>query len=255
MEQKRTGAGRWLAIFFGLVIGFVLLAVAAIWVITRIISNTAQQALEPVQQANSGLRTQVAEFLNPTPTIVPDPATIIHDVRSLARLETIQYSIEKVITAETNQNAFGFLFGDRLLFVAHGVVIAGVDMAKIRPEDMMIQGEALYVRLPPAEVFVATLDNEKSYVYDRDTGLLNQGERDLETSARQAAEDEILQAAIDDGILDTANLNAENYMSRMFRGLGFDEVIFLASDAEMPQPLPTALPTALPPTPMPAATP
>lgn len=252
MEQKTSGGGRWLAIFIGLIVGFVVLVVVAIWVITRIISNTAQQALEPVQQANSSLRTQVAEFLNPTPTIVPDPITIIHDVRSLARLETIQYSIEKVISAETNQNAFGFLFGDRLLFVAHGVVIAGVDMAKIQPADISIQGDVLYVRLPPAEIFVATLDNEKSYVYDRDTGLLNRGERDLETSARRAAEQEILQAAINDGILNTAQLNAENYMARMFRGLGFDDVIFLASDAQMPLPLPTA---TLPATPMPAATP
>jgi len=252
MEQKTSGGGRWLLIFIGLMVGFVLLAVGAIWVITRIISNTAQQAFEPVEQANSSLRTQVAEFLNPTPTIVPDPITIIHDVRSLARLETIQYSVEKVISAETNQNAFGFLFGDRLLFVAHGVVIAGVDMAKIQPEDLSIQNNVLYVRLPPAEVFVATLDNEKSYVYDRDTGLLNQGEQDLETSARRAAEQEILQAALNDGILDTAQLNGENYMSRMFRDLGFDDVIFIAGDAEMPAPLPTRPPAT---TPMPVITP
>lgn len=255
MEQKTSGAGRWVAIFIGLVVGFVLLAVGAIWVITRIISNTAEQALAPVEQANSSLRTQVAEFLNPTPTIMPDPITVIHDVRSLARLETIQYSVEKVISAETNQNAFGFLFGDRLLFVAHGVVIAGVDMAKLQPEDLSIQNNVLYVRLPPAEVFVATLDNEKSYVYDRDTGLLNQGERDLETSARRAAEQEILQAAVEDGILNTAQLNAENYMSRMFLGLGFDEVIFVESDAQMPAAPPAAPATPLPATPMPAATP
>lgn len=128
-------------------------------------------------------------------------------------------------------------------------------MAKLQPEDLSIQNNVLYVRLPPAEVFVATLDNEKSYVYDRDTGLLNQGERDLETSARRAAEQEILQAAVEDGILNTAQLNAENYMSRMFLGLGFDEVIFVESDAQMPAAPPAAPATPLPATPMPAATP
>ena len=125
-------------------------------------------------------------------------------------------------------------------------------MAKIQPEDMSIQNNVLYVRLPPAEIFVATLDNEKSYVYDRDTGLLNQGERDLETSARRAAEQEILEAAVEDGILNTAQLNAENYMARMFRDLWFEHMSCVASDAEMPAPLPTMPPAT---TPTPAATP
>lgn len=235
MEQKTSGGGRWLVIFIGLILGFVLLTVGVIWVVNLIVRQAAQEALAPVQQVNSGLRTQVAEFLNPTPTIMPDPITIIHDIRTLARLETIQYTVEKVISAETNQNSFGFLFGDRLLFVAHGVVIAGVDLSRMQPEDLTVQGKVLYVQMPAAEVFVATLDNEKSYVYDRETGLLNQGEKDLETTARQAAEQEILKAALDDGILKTAQENAQNYMDRMLRGLGFDEVIFVDTGTPMPQ--------------------
>jgi len=38
------------------------------------------------------------------------------------------YTVEKLITAETNQGVLASLFGDRLLFVAHGYVIAGIDM-------------------------------------------------------------------------------------------------------------------------------
>ncbi len=248
MEQKTSGSGRWLVIFIGLILGFVVLTVGVIWVVNRIIQSAAEQALAPVQEVNSGLRTQVAVFMNPTPTLMPDPVTIIHDIRSMARLETIQYTVEKVISAETNQNSFGFLFGDKLLFVAHGVVIAGVDLAKMQPGDLEVQGNVLYVRLPQTEIFVATLDNEKSYVYDRETGLLNRGEKDLETSARQAAEQEILKAAVDDGILTTAQTNAENYMSRMLRDLGFDEVIFVSADQQMPQApaAPTATPQPLP---------
>ncbi|HEY9089127.1 MAG TPA: DUF4230 domain-containing protein [Anaerolineaceae bacterium] len=237
MEPKTSGGSRWLIIFIGLILGFVVLTVGVIWVVNLIIRQAAQEALAPVEQVNSGLRTQVAEFLNPTPTILPDPVTIIHDIRTLARLETIQYTVEKVISAETNQNSFGFLFGDRLLFVAHGVVIAGIDLAKMQPDDLRVDGKVLYVQMPAAEIFVATLDNEKSYVYDRETGLLNRGEKDLETSARQAAEQEILKAAVDDGILDTAQQNAQNYMDRMLRGLGFNEVVFLQEGTPMPQPV------------------
>lgn len=229
-ENKSGGGGRWVLWFIGMLVLIGILAAGSIYVIGRIlrqsVRQTAEEVMGPVERANSGLRTQVAELLNPTPTILPDPVTIIHDVRTLARLETIQYTVEKVITAETNQNSFGFLFGDKLLFVAHGVVIAGVDLGKMQPTDLRIEGQVLRVRMPPAEVFVATLDNEKSYVYDRETGLLNRGEQDLETNARRAAEQEILKAAVDDGILVTAQQNAENYLSRMLMDLGYQDVIF-----------------------------
>jgi hypothetical protein len=162
-----------------------------------------------------------------TPTIILDPVTIITEVQSLARLETIHYSMEKVITAETNQDAFSFLFGDKLLFVAHGEVIAGIDMEKLVLEDLEYTEGVLYVRLPAAEVFVATLDNDQSYVYDRETGLFAQNTIDLETAARQSAEEAILEAAIEDGILEQAQINAENYLVRLLRSLGYPDVVFL----------------------------
>jgi hypothetical protein len=153
--------------------------------------------------------------------------TIIKDIRALARLETIQYSVEKVITAEVGQGNFGFLLGDKLLFVAHGYVIAGIDMEKIQVEDMKLVNGVLNVRLPPAEVFVATLDNGKSYVYDRETGLLQAPDPNLETLARKAAEAEIQKAVLEDGILKLAQQNAETFLSKFFGALGFPNPIFV----------------------------
>ncbi|MHC1740080.1 MAG: DUF4230 domain-containing protein [Anaerolineaceae bacterium] len=210
-------------------IALVIILIVAAWVIITSINKSISNAIDPLRQANSAISTQVTELLHPTPTIIPDPVTIIHDVRALARLETIQYTVEKVITAETNQNAFGFLFADKLLLVAHGTVIAGVDLEKLKPEDMWLDGSVLNVRLPEAEVFVATLDNEKTYVYERDTGVLRSPDRDLETLARQSAEQEIRKAAIADGILNIANQNAESYLSRFFMTLGYADVIFVKS--------------------------
>ena len=215
---------------WALVIGVLLIvAMGALGVVLAVRESTdrAQEALQPVSDMTSNLGTQVASALNPTPTIIPDPVTVIYQVRTLARLETIQYSIEKVITAETGQGVFAPLFGDRLLFVAHGEVIAGIDLQKLGPQDMWVEGGVLYVRLPEPEIFIATLNNDKSYVYDRDTGLLTHGDINLETSARQAAEDAIEQAAIEDGILEQARLNGEIYMERLLDTLGFEDVIFV----------------------------
>jgi hypothetical protein len=90
---------------------------------------------------------------------------------------------------------------------------------------VQVVGETVYITLPASEIFVATLNNDETYVYDRQTGVLGQ-QIDLETLARQEAEAEILDAALEDGILDLAQDNAERYVEGLMRGLGFAEVIF-----------------------------
>ncbi len=210
-----------------LIIGVVLVAA---YFIVQTIRESAQAATAPFQQvnqANQALQTQVSNLLNPTPTIIADPVTYINEVRALARLETIQYSIEKVITGETGGGTFQALFGDKILFVGHGTVIAGIDMEKLQPEHMRFENGVLTVRLPPAEIFIATLDNEKSYVYDRETGVLAKPDVNLETLVRQRAEEEIRSAAIEDGILEQAQVNAEAYLFKFFAALGYPNTIFI----------------------------
>jgi hypothetical protein len=208
-----------------LLVGLIILGV--FYGMVQIVRQTIHEAVSPITNSNTFLVTRVAEVLHPTPTILPDPVTILHEVRSLARLETIQYTMEKVITAEEGQGALKFLFGDKLIYVAHGRVIAGIDLGKMSPEDMWVQDGVLHVRLPAPEIFIVNIDNDKSYVYNRDTGLLTKGDINLEQTARITAEKEISQSAIDDGILSQAQVNAEDYMSRLLRGLGYPEVVFV----------------------------
>ncbi|HEY5573222.1 MAG TPA: DUF4230 domain-containing protein [Anaerolineales bacterium] len=217
----------------GVLVIFALAAYAVVSVVRRSVQQ-AEQAVQPVTDLSNAVGTQMAQVLNPTPTVIVDPVTIVRQVRSLARLETIQYSVEKVITAESGQGPFGFLFGDRLLLVAHGEVIAGVDLSKLSPDDLRVRDNVLYVSLPEPEIFVATLDNEQTYVYDRETGILTQRDINLESTARQAAEQAIREAALEDNILNQARVNAENYLHRLFIDIGnYDEVIFVGGT---PQP-------------------
>lgn len=208
----------------GLLALILLLFGASIFLVMR----GVDRATQPVAELQSQVATQMAQFLHPTPTVRPDPVTIVHAVRQLARLESIQYAIEKVITAETGQGPFGFLFGDRLLFVAHGTVTAGVDLAKIEAKDIDVDETGrVTIRMPQAEIFNVTLENEKSYVYDRDIGLLRRGDVQLETAARVAAEQAIREAALEDGILEQAQVNAENVITRLLLSVGLRDVVFL----------------------------
>lgn len=226
MDKSREASIRAWVLVVGILLIFGTVGFAVISAV-RESTKAAQQAIQPVSDVTTGLSTQIAQFLNPTPVVLPNPVTILSEVRSLARLETIQYTVEKVITAEVGQGSFSLLFGDRLLFVAHGVVIAGVDLEKLEPHHLEVRDGILYVQLPEAEVFIASLDNEQSYVYDRTRGALTRGDVNLETAARRAAEQEISRTALDGGVLDIAQDNAESFMYRLFTNLGYPDVIFL----------------------------
>lgn len=210
-------------------LGIIVIVVASLWVFARSRAFAPQINIDP------------KDFLpQVTPTIYPSAMTVIEGVQALSRLETASYQIEKVITAESGQGPLGFLFGDKLLLIAHGEMVAGVDLSYIGPNDLMTTDEgAVYVRLPPAEVFVATLDNARTYVYDRRTGVAGMNMQ-LETNARQEAERLMLQAAIENGLLETAEDNARDVLRSLFISLGFKHVIFVK---EMPTPTPAPTPT------------
>ncbi len=198
------------------------------------------------QEANSKISFPMELIPQPTPTIYPSAATVIEQVQSLSRLETASYHIEKVITAETGQGPLGFLFGDKVLLVAYGQVIAGVDLGRLGPEDVLINGDGtIYLHLPPSEVFVATLDNARTYVYDRQTGVVGMNPQ-LETAARLEAEQLILQAALEDGLLDQSDKNARDFMRSLLTVMGFEHALFvevLPTPTPSPSPAPTLTPT------------
>jgi hypothetical protein len=190
--------------------------------------SAVQNITNPIANTSNTIATQVAEVLPPTPTPLPNGQAVVIAVRTLSRLESASFVIEKVIIKEEGQGALGMLFGDRIIFVAHGEVIAGVDLSKMQVTDVQVlpSGKA-YVVLPAPEVLVANIDNDKSYVVDRQTGLLTKGGISLETEARREAEDEIEKAALEAGILDQAQLGAEASLRQLLAGLGYTDVTFV----------------------------
>lgn len=194
--------------------------------------SVLRRALQPAAQAGNQVATTVAAVLPPTPTPLPNGEAVVLAMQAVARLETAQFTIEKVIIKEQGQGALGALFGDRVIFVAHGDVIGGVDLSKLVQGDVAVlpNGKA-FVTLPAAEIFVTTLDNDKSYVVDRQTGLLTKGNINLETEARQEAQHEIENAALEAGVLDQAQKNTETYLRQLLSALGYTDVTFVRATA------------------------
>ena len=154
-----------------------------------------------------------------------DQPTVVRQIQQLQRLETVSYTMDKIISGE-HANAYlpKFLAGDRLLLVVHGEVVAGINLAGVQPRDVLIQGQKVSIHLPAAEVFSTRIDNARTKVYSRDTGLFSSPDPNLESEVREEAERQLQQAALQDGILKTAADNARSTISGMLKGFGFREV-------------------------------
>jgi hypothetical protein len=154
-----------------------------------------------------------------------DQPTVIRQIQSLQRLETVSYTMDKIISGE-HANAYWpkFLVGDRLLLMVHGEVVAGINLAELQPGEVAIHGQQISIHLPAAEIFSTRIDNAKTKVYSRDTGLFSSPDPNLESQVREAAEQQLQQAALQDGILKTADGNARSTILSMLQGLGFHEV-------------------------------
>ncbi len=154
-----------------------------------------------------------------------DQPTVVHQIQQLQRLETVSYTMDKIISGE-HGNAYlpKFLAGDRLLLVVHGEVVGGINLAGLKPGDVLIQGQKVSIHLPAAEVLSTRIDNARTRVYSRDTGLFSSPDPNLESEVREEAERQLLQAALQDGLLKIASDNARSTISGMLKGFGFLEV-------------------------------
>jgi hypothetical protein len=149
-------------------------------------------------------------------------ASVVRQIQTLSQLVTVKYVIEKVVILEDVK-----WFGEnRVLLLSHGVVKAGIDLAELKPSDLEIHEKTIHIRLPPARVTDAYLDDKRTEVIERSTGVLRSFDKDLEQNARRQAVDDIRRAARAEGILNDATERAQLQLGNLLRQLGFEEVNF-----------------------------
>ena len=172
-----------------------------------------------------GLLHLLGLFRSGQTSINVSPPTVVRQIQQLQRLETVTYTMDKIISGERdNPYLPKFLAGDRLLLVVHGQVIGGVDLAKVQPADVIVRGSSITFHVPQAEIFSTLIDNARTRVYSRDTGLFTSPDPNLESEVRAEAERQLQQAALQDGILKTADQNARSTLASMLKGFGFSQV-------------------------------
>ena len=170
-----------------------------------------------------------SQFITGEPRTSTDSTeVVVEGVRELDELASVQWTESVNVTRESGyENIPRFLSGERVLLVAVGEVRAGTDLGGIEEGDVSVDGDSVTIDLPEPEILSASLDEERTRIYDREQGLLNLRPDDtLVEEARREAEQEIETAARENGILDYASTSTEHSLRAFVETLGFEEVSF-----------------------------
>jgi hypothetical protein len=175
-------------------------------------------------------------FSNPfrEETIDRSSPVVLRAIEDLARFQAATGHFEVIVDVEKDTRFVpSAIRGERVLFVAVGEVDAGVDFANLDEDAVEVSDDRLSAQLtlPAATFFDVRVDPTRSYVYDRDRGLIDRVAslfQDNPTSERELyllSEQKLRAAAQNDsGLLARAEQNTRRMLTSLLRALGFERV-------------------------------
>jgi len=177
-----------------------------------------------LHEAKRGLWDRIASVVSGrTLSIDTSQTTVVDQVRRLARLESVSFTMDKMVSGDREGRILpAFLTGDRILLEVHGEAIAGVDLNQLKENDVRLNGKSVFIQLPPAQVFTVALDDAKTHVYSRQTGIFVPADPSLEGEVRERAVENLRQSALQAGILGKARQNACATVTQLLLALGFE---------------------------------
>ena len=178
----------------------------------------------------------VPDFANPfqEETVDRTGPAVLESIRNLRDFRAASGHFEVIVDVEKDTSFVpDELKGERVLFVAVGNVDAGVDFTGVEDGAIEVSDDrrSVTIDLPAATFRDPHLDLDRSYVYDRDRGVLDriQGffgdDAGDDAELYRLAEDKLAAAARDNaGLLDRAERNTRLMLEGLLRGLGFTSV-------------------------------
>jgi hypothetical protein len=174
-------------------------------------------------------------FPNPfgTETVDRSGPAVLKSLRDLQEYRAASGHFEVIVDLEKDTKLPSGVLGERILFVGVGDVEAGVDFSRLDEGAVQVSDNrrTATITLPRPQLSEPRLDLERSYVYDRQQGVLNeigllfQDEANTEREVYLLAERKLAQAAQDgSGVIARAEANTREMLTSLLRSLGFRTV-------------------------------
>ncbi len=164
----------------------------------------------------------------PVVTRTVDPPAILKQIQELSELVTVSFGVQKIIGLEEEKVPFG---SEEILLMVRAKVLGGVDLSQLTINDLDLATDGtLVIRLPAPQVLHVYVDEQNTRTWDRKktwwTPWVDYNP-DLERKARLAALEAVQAAALEMGILQEAEHNAERTIARVLAAAGLPETRFI----------------------------
>jgi hypothetical protein len=172
--------------------------------------------------------------LNPfgVSTVDRSQPAVLQAMRDLSQYHAAAGDYQVVIDIEKDVHWVpAAIAGERTLFVAAGSVDAYVDFSHLADDAMTVSPDrkSVDLKLPEPQLAKPSLDNEHSYVFSQERGLIDRLAGLVETPQQQqfyvAAEQRITEAAQRSGLINRARSNTRLMLTGMLQALGFQVTI------------------------------
>lgn len=170
--------------------------------------------------------------IEPVEPTIESFTPIIQRIKNIQELSTTVQTIETIVPASADRKLGNIsLATTRLLYIARGEIRAGVDLNELKDTDIKISNNHIEIDLPSAKILDSKIDVNHSRVYDYDRGFLNLGPDvapQLQTLAQKKTLIEIVNTACDQGILNSANLKAQETITQLLTNTGYQVKVNIA---------------------------
>ncbi len=156
----------------------------------------------------------------------PVPMAEVYEIRNIGELSTTEYTVGKIVKLDDEAEEW-YKIGDRKILIhSKAKIKAGVDLSKLKDDDIKVSGSAIEITLPPARITTFSMDpNLMRTEMESVTGLRSNFTQKEKNAFLKQGEEAIKKDILETGILKDASNNAEAFLIDFYTQMGFEKVI------------------------------
>ena len=161
---------------------------------------------------------------------------VISKIKSTAKLATTETIIDKVVIGQQERRIFGLVKVSNAEFVAYtkATVKTGIDLTRIKRNDVNIEGNIIELNLPAVEVldFVYSFEDYKIDSILSDNDFMNRIDVIDQEEFFRRAELDIRKHLKYMGIIEQTETNTRKMMDGMLKNMNYEEIYITFTESD-----------------------
>lgn len=166
-----------------------------------------------------------------------DRAFTVGKIKKASKLATVEFTVDKIVYGVKRKKLLWFINLNQATFIAYSKahIKAGVDLEKLKADDVEITGKRIKLKLPPVQVINFSYPAEE-FSYDpmvSKNAFLNKIDLTDQEQFFQDAETDIRNSLKNMGIVEATQKKTTLMLETLLRTLGYQEIFIDYHEGEL----------------------